>query len=104
MRVILKRGNDQVVTLLGLRTTAKPPVYLNAATVKATLRDSKEQPLPAFQNIVMPYVPGSNGDYEWSIESELMMLPKGVDYTLEFTAEQAGLNYRIVHPVSVVDG
>lgn len=101
-RVILKRGNDQVVTLAGLRATDLN-MYLNEAVVTATLLDSKGAVVPAFQNVPMLYVPGSDGSYEWVIESATMMLPKNVEYSLVFTAEQAGLNYRVVHPVSVVD-
>jgi hypothetical protein len=102
-RVILKRGNDQVVTMTGLRTTAVVPVYLNEATVKATLQDSKGANIPAFTDVPMVYVPDSSGDYEWVIESDTMMLPKSVEYSLVITAVQEGLNYRVVHPVSVVD-
>jgi hypothetical protein len=102
-RVIIRRGNDQVVTLVGLRTTDTGQ-YLNSATVKATLRDSKEQPIPAFSNVPMRYVPGSDGAYEWPIEADTMMLPKNVEYSLEIKAVQADLNYRTVHVVSVIDG
>jgi hypothetical protein len=100
--VILKRGNDQVVTLTGLRAVQQN-IYLNTATVKATLHDSKNVPVPAFTNVEMVYVEGSDGNYEWVIESDTMMLHKSVEYSLVITAAQDGLNYRVVHPVSVVD-
>jgi hypothetical protein len=103
-RIVLKRGNDQVVTLTGLRTTDPTPIYLNAATVKATLCDSKGQPLPDFSDVVMPYVDGSEGNYEWAIEADAMMLPKSTEYSLILTAQQDELDYRAVHAVSVVDG
>ena len=101
-RVILKRGNDQVVSMTGLRNTDTGE-YLNTATVRATLYDSRGQIVPAFKDVFMSHVPGSNGDYEWTIESDTMMLPKSVEYSLEFKAVQGSLNYRVVHPVSVVD-
>ena len=103
MRVILRRGNDQVVTLQGLRTT-KTGVYLNEATVKATLMDSRNQIVQPFEEVTMNYVSGSNGDYEWLIEGETLLLKKNVEYSLEIKAEESGLNYRTVHAVSVVDG
>jgi len=103
MRVVLRRGNDQVVTLLGLKTT-DTKVYLNLATVKGTLLDSRGCPIPGFQNIPMTYVPGSDGNYEWVVEGSTMMLPKNVEYSLEINAEQSGLTYRSVNVVSVVDG
>jgi len=103
MRVTLKRGNDQVVTVKGLRTTDQPPVYLNAATVKGTLHDQKGQPIPIFADVPFQYVPDSKGDYEWQIESQTMMLPKGMEYSLVLTAKQDELDYRTVHVVSVVD-
>ena len=101
-RVVLKRGNDQVVTLLGLRAV-DTNMYLNEAVVKATLKDSKGNNVPAFVDVPMMYVPASDGAYEWVIESDTMMLPKNVEYSLVITAVQESLNYRVVHPVSVVD-
>lgn len=103
MRVTLRRGNDQVVTLKGLRTTTQPPQYLNAAIVKTTLHDPKGQPIPQFTDVPMMPVASSNGDYEWHIESQTMMLPKSTDYSMVVTAKQAELDYRAVHVVSVVD-
>jgi hypothetical protein len=101
-RVILKRGNDQVVTLHGLKAV-QSGLFLNEATVKATLQDSKNVAIPAFTNVPMVYVPSSDGTYEWTIEADTMMLPKSVEYSLVITAVQESLNYRVVHPVSVVD-
>lgn len=103
MRVIIKRGNDQIVTMLGLRTTSQPPIYLNAATVKATLQDNKGAVVPPFQDVPMNYVAGSNGNYEWVIDSVHTMIPKGQEYALILTAKQDELDYRTVHAVSVVD-
>ena len=103
MRLILKRGNDQVVTLSGLQATSTK-MYLNDATVSATLQDSRGNPVPPFDYVPMTYVPASDGSYEWLIESDTMMLPKNVEYSLEIKAEQGGLNYRVVHVVSVIDG
>lgn len=103
MRITLKRGNDQVVTLVGLRTTATPPVYLNTATVVATLLDHKGQVVQPFDEVEVVYVPASEGDYAWEIEGSDLMIPKGIDYSLVLTAEQDGLDYRTVHVVSVVD-
>lgn len=101
MRVILRRGTDQVVTLKGLRSADE---YLNSATVTATLYDSKAKPVPAFASVPMPHVPGSDGAYEWRIAGPTMMLPKNVEYTLEIKGAQEALRYRTVHVVAVVDG
>lgn len=103
MRIVLKRGNDQVVTLVGLRTTDLEPVYLNAATVKATLLDAKGQPMADFSDVPMPYVSGSQGNYEWTVEADAMMLPIGSEYSLVMTARQDELDYRVLHAVSVAD-
>jgi len=102
-RVVIKRGNDQVVTLVGLRTTDPVTVYLNSAEVKATLFDSKGTVVQPFQEVSMPYVQGSEGNYEWSIAAANSMLSMGVEYSLEIKAVQDALNYRAVHAVSVVD-
>ena len=103
MRVVLKRGNDQVVTLVGLRTTDPVTVYLNAATVTATLYDSRGTVVEPFQDVPMPYVPESDGEYELAIAAATSMLPKSVEYSLEIKAVQDDLNYRAVHVTSVVD-
>jgi hypothetical protein len=92
-----------VVTLVGLRTT-DTNTYLNNAEVRASLLDSKGKPIPAFQDVTMTYVPGSDGNYEWLVEGTTMMLPKNVEYSLVITAEEDDLNYRTVHVVSVIDG
>ena len=101
-RIVLRRGNDQVVSLLGLRAT-ETQEYLNTATVVATMLDSRGVAIPSLADIPMVYVPDSNGDYEWVIESATMMLQKNVEYSLEIRAVQEGLNYRRVDVVSVVD-
>ena len=103
MRVVLRRGNDQVVTLTGLRTS-DTHIYLNAAVVKATLLDSKSRPILSHQNVSMTYVPDSDGAYEWFVKGSTMMLPKSSEYQLVITATQAGFTYRVVHVVSVVEG
>jgi hypothetical protein len=102
-RVVIKRGSDQVVTLVGLRTTDQPPVYLNTAAVQATLQDNRGHAVPPFDQVPMTYVPGSSGNYAWQIEAHTSMLSKGVEYSVVFTVVQGTFNYREVHVVSVVD-
>jgi hypothetical protein len=103
-RIVLKRGNDQSVRMTGLhKVGTSPKQYLNAATVKASLFDSKGLAVPSYQNVTMAYVPDSNGTYEWVIEGSLMSLAKGQEYSLVFTAEETGMNYRTVHQVTVAD-
>jgi len=102
MRIVVKRGNDQIISLMGLKST-DDNIYLNSATVTASLRDYRGNVVPPFEEVPMAYVTGSDGNYEWFIDSIDSMLPKGVEYQLEIKAEQAGVNYRTVHVVSVVD-
>lgn len=101
-RLTLRRGNDQKVTLSGLRGV-ETDVYLNSATVKATLFDSRGTPIPVFTDVPMTYVTASNGSYEWRIASHTLMLGLGVEYQLVITARQGELDYRTVRAVSVVD-
>lgn len=103
MRVVLRRGNDQVVTLTGLRTTDSG-TFLNDAMVTATLFDSRGNVVPGLGNVPMLYVAGSNGNYEWQIDAADTMISKSVEYSLEIKAKQQELDYRTVHVVSVVDG
>lgn len=101
-RLTLRRGNDQKVTLSGLRGV-ETDVFLNAATVKATLFDSRGKPIPVFSDVVMSYVTDSEGNYEWRIASHTLMLPPGVEYQLVISAKQDELDYRTVRPVSIVE-
>ena len=103
-RIVLKRGNDQSVKLTGLHKKGTvPKQYLNAATAKASLFDSKGVAVAAYQNVTMVYVADSDGNYEWLIEGTLMTLPKGQDYKLVVTAVETGMDYRAVHDVTVED-
>lgn len=101
-RVVLRRGNDQVVTLSGLQST-QTSQYLNEATVVATLFDSKGRAIPAFTSVPMAYVEGSTGNYAWTIEADTLMLPANIELSLEIKAVQDSLNYRVVMPVTVQD-
>jgi hypothetical protein len=100
MRIEIKRGNDQIVTLPRLRVT-NTLTYLNAATVKGTLYDSRGVAIPAFTNVTMAYVTDSDGTYEWVIDGPTMMLPPSKLYQLVITGREAGKDYRNVYDVTV---
>lgn len=104
MRLELKRGNDQIVTLPRLRLTGVIPYqYLNAATVKATLLDGFGIVQEPFHEVTLTYVPDSEGTYQWEIDGPQLMMPKGDTYRLEVTAVEAGMDFREVYAVTVID-
>ena len=102
MRITLKRGNDQIITLSGLRImhTAE---YLNAATVIGNILDVKGKPVPSLSNATMTYVPDSNGEYEWKVAGQATMIPPNKSYLLVVTAAQESMHYRTTCPVTVED-
>lgn len=103
MRIELKRGNDQVVQLPGLRLRATPTTYLNAATVVGTLYDSHHAVVPGYGAVTFSYVVSSNGTYEWVIDGKYFMLASGTLYSLEITARQEEKDFRAVYEVTIAD-
>lgn len=86
--VIFKR-NDQTITVTGLRN-AETGVFLNAATVRATLLDPSGQPVSGFNNLSLSYIASSNGNYRGQVE-ETFDPPEGTGYTLVVDATEGTL-------------
>jgi len=102
MRIELKRGNDQIVTLPGLRLVSNGQ-FLNAAVVTATLYDSKGVVVPSVNQVTMEHVPDSNGDYLWPIDGHTLMLSPSTQYTLVITAREDEKDFRASYEVTITN-
>lgn len=82
-------NNTQVINFFGLQDIVTG-LYLNQATVTASLRTARGDLDPVFQDIPLEFVSGSNGNYQGTIPFEFNAAI-GDGYTVEITAEQAGV-------------
>jgi hypothetical protein len=92
IKVVFTRKNDQYVEIDGLQDPTNPDqtVYVNNATVFATLVDQFGNPVAGLNNVELFYLGGSNGDYRGLVEQTFN--PKiGVGYTLKISASAPGL-------------
>lgn len=100
MRITIKRGCSQTITLPFLRNRADD-VPVNDAVVKGTLLDGRGAAIPAFSNVPLSYVTASDGDYQWDIDGETMLLPIGDFYHVVLVAKAGVIDYRCQHNVTV---
>lgn len=95
--------NTQVVEIDGLQDVIAQ-VYLNSATVSATLFDQRGVADPVLNEISMGYVAGTNGNYR-GIVPESFSPPAWTGqaslsgYSLLLTADQAGVQAQFTIPV-----
>jgi hypothetical protein len=102
--IVLQRGTDHVVTLPGLRQNVTPVVYLNAATVRATLYLPLRVVVPWLRSALMTYVTDSDGTYTLAVEGQLLLnLPPSTLYKLEVKAVEGSQHFRTVVDVNVQD-
>jgi len=65
--------------------------YVNDAVVTFTLRDVNAVAVSAATNVSMPYVAGSDGRYQGTLESTVDLGDPGTQYDLEITATSGAL-------------
>ena len=87
---ILYRKNDALIRLLGLKNELTGD-YINNATVTATLR-SLSGVMISGQSwpLSMPYVSGSNGDYQATLSS-LLEVKIGQTLVAQISADASGI-------------
>jgi hypothetical protein len=66
--------------------------YVNDATVTFTLVDSDGSNVAGAINVAMPYVAGSNGRYQGTLDSTVNLGSPGDEFDLEITAVSGALN------------
>jgi hypothetical protein len=78
--------NTQIIEVDGV-TDATSGDYLNDATGSATLLDYRGRPDPIINNLAMPYVTGSNGNYK-GVVPDTFDAAVGSGYTLQIQITQ----------------
>lgn len=91
--------NTQVIDLQGLQDVITGN-YLNAAVVTATLYDDRGRVDPIINELVLVYVPGSNGNYQGTVPFQFDARD-GDGYKLNIMAVQAGVQSLYTLPAKV---
>ncbi len=97
---VFTQGNTQAITLEGLQDVVSG-AYLNAAALSATLYDPNGNAVAECTDVNMPYVPGSNGNYQGIFGDNNFMPPVGTGYRLVVTGTQNGGYIKIVSVAEV---
>lgn len=81
MTLNLLVGNDNLIEVEGLQSELDLSNYLNAATVKATLKDLEGVDVAGAIDIVLSYVSASNGNYNGTLD-DTVVLSENTEYEL----------------------
>lgn len=85
--LILYQVNDQFIEVSGLVSSLDAADFFNAASVKATLRDSEGNVVTGIDNLTLSYVPSSNGIYRGQVP-ETVSPALGGGYVLQISATE----------------
>jgi hypothetical protein len=91
--------NTQVLNVVGLQDITTG-LFLNAATVVATLFDEHGNADPIINNLAMGYIPASNGQYQGTVP-DTFNAKLGGGYNMVITALQAGIQAQFTIPAQV---
>lgn len=88
----LYQNNTQFILLTGLQDqSVTPSVYVNNATLTATLFDSTGTPVTGLSNVAGAYVVGSNGNYTFPVTGATFDPAVGyLGYTLVIDGTEPG--------------
>lgn len=96
MSIVVYAENDQIIELPGLRSGLDQTIFLTAATVIATMYNSKDIAVSGFTNITLNYISGAPipGTYRGQITSSCNP-PIGGGYWIVVEATQGGDKFHI---------
>jgi hypothetical protein len=97
LKRVLYQQNTQIIKLQGLRD-GETGVFISVATVSATLKARDGSTVSQINNLALSYVPGSNGDYEGTVDATFNP-PKGGGYIL--TVESVDGSVKLHEEVSI---
>lgn len=100
LKLTIFQNNDQWIELSGLSDGLEPTTFFNAATVKATLRDSTNSVVSGINELTLTYVPASNGIYRGLVEDSFAA-PLGGGYTLQINAIEGTAVGNWFNPVKI---
>ncbi len=101
MSIYLLNLNDQLLQLPHLRTIKDETIFVDDATVTASLYTLDGAVVSALQDLQLDYVPASNGVYEGTVPSTFSAVPG--TYMLVISAVSGGRHYYKKFKVKVVD-
>lgn len=83
--------NSQFLEIDGLKDqSVTPAVYMNAATITATLVDSAGVTVPGFTGVTGVYIVASNGTYRFQVDPSVFNPALGGGYVIQITGNQGG--------------
>jgi hypothetical protein len=97
--IFLYPGNTQLINITGLQDQASG-LYLDAATISATLYDRLGNQDGVLNNISLGYLPGTNGNYQGTVPAGFNATI-GTGYSLVITAAQSGIQSKWTIPAQV---
>lgn len=91
-KILLYAGNTQALLVQGLQDASQLPniVFLDAASVTATLVDDDGNQIPGCIGVTLNYQAGSNGNYLGIFGDVNFQPPEGTGYTLLVDATESG--------------
>jgi len=97
-KLVLFQDNTQLINIIGLRDSSGN--FLSAATLRADLLDGSREPVAGLVDIVLSYVPSSNGNYSGTVTATFAPAV-GTEYTLVLDGDSAASHLHIEIPVEV---
>lgn len=88
-KLMFYAGNTQAIEIFGLQD-ALTSLFLNTATITATLQDDNGNPVSGCTNVTLSYVAGSNGNYTGVFGDVNFQPAVGTSYTLVIDGSQSG--------------
>jgi hypothetical protein len=102
VKKVLYPKNSQFLKITGLKdNSVSPAVYMNAATVTATLKDASGDAVSGFDAVAGTYETGSDGNYTFPVDPTLFDPTPGSDYTLFLEVDQGGKKLHAELPAKV---
>ena len=89
-KVIMSPGNNSLITANGLYDRQSKSYLDSSVTVKATLYDSNNNPVPGCTDVALTAVPGGFGAFQAVVSGATFNPPLGSGYRLNITAVQSG--------------
>lgn len=98
LKLTMYQNNTQLLKITGLRDSSQN--FITDAALLATLLDQNRSQVQNCIDISVPYVTGSNGDYQGTIPSAFEA-PVGTEYTMVIDGDGGGGHLHLEIPTEV---